>query len=126
MDGARYRVGHVHHGQCRIRTKKTGVMLALGSMMEDIHGVIRGAAPGQSGMADKARKPDAAYIYAERVVVIVAPMFTGDLADAVYGAGLGYRILRASGFRRVFPKHGDATWPENTALPFAGNLEYIQ
>jgi cytochrome c peroxidase len=127
FDGGAQRVVHQHHRQRLVFLQEAGVAAVAQRRMEDLDGVVRGAAARGRLPADEARVAQAAHVHAVVGVVPGAPALAGQLADAVDRGGIHDRVLRRGVGRRGRAEGGDRARPEHLVqLGRARELEDVE
>src|SRR5690606_14324838 len=107
--------------------QETGVFALLQRLMEDVYGIIRGAAAGSALPTDQAGVAQAAHINTISLVIIGAPLFAGLLAYTIYRCGFGDRVLRGKFLRRGGAENRDAAGPVDLPdLSFTRHLQYME
>ena len=78
-------IGHVHHGERGVGAQEASVVVVLDGLVEDIDGVIGGAAARKGLVGDNTGISAATEIEALSVVVVFTEEFEVDLGDTVHG-----------------------------------------
>ena len=100
--------------------EEAGVSVTGKGLVEDVDGVVGGAATGFGVVADEAGIADAADVDAVFVKIVFAPEFTRRLADPIDSGGFGGGGLGAAYFWGIGAEDGDGGGPENFQSVDAG------
>ena len=118
-------IRHIHHIHAGALGDGADELLAAHGGVEDIHGVVGGAAARRGDITDEAGEAHAARIDAVLGEVVVGEQLGADLRDTVDGLGALDGVLRRELMGCVGPEAADAGGREDGAMVLACHLEHV-
>lgn len=120
-------IGHVKHRKPGVGLQEAGIPALGDCLMEDVDGIVGGAAAGLGLVADKTRIAEAADVDMIFFEIVLTEVLPRGLADAVHSSRSEPGVLRAFDPGCVGTKNSDGAWPEDTGEFFlAGELQDME